>query len=62
MAVLTSDEKTYLVKVDWIQRWKMGWSMGALLPEGNGQNQSWQTDLGQSTTCDVISIKIFISN
>ena len=29
------------------QRWKKGWSTGALLPEGNGQNWSWQKDVGQ---------------
>ena len=29
------------------QRWKKGWSMGALLPDGNGQYHSCQKDLGQ---------------
>ena len=24
------------------QRWKKGWSTGVLLPEGNGQDHSWQ--------------------
>ena len=30
-----------------LQRCKKGWSMGALLPEGNGPNQSGQKDSGQ---------------
>ena len=34
-----------LVKEDHIQRSKKGWSAGALLQEGNGQNHSWQKDL-----------------
>ena len=29
------------------QRWKKGWSTGALLPEGTGQDHSCQKDLGQ---------------
>ena len=29
------------------QRWKKGWSTGALLQEGNGSNHSWQKDSGQ---------------
>ena len=29
------------------QRWKKGWSTGALLPEGYGPNHSWQKDSGQ---------------
>ena len=28
------------------QRCKKGWSMGALLPEGNGKNLFWQKNLG----------------
>ena len=27
-----------------LQRWKKGWSTGALLPEGNGPDHSWQKD------------------
>ena len=29
------------------QRCKKGWSMGALLPEGNGLDHSWQKDWGK---------------
>ena len=36
------------------QRCKNGWSTGALLPEGNGPNHSWQIDSSQiyRTCCD----------
>ena len=29
------------------QRWKKGWSTEALLPEGKGQDHSWQKDSSQ---------------
>ena len=43
------------------QRWKKGWSTGALLPEGNGQDHSCQKDLGQvyRACCDFYKMAIF---
>ena len=53
----------FIFEVSRYQRCKKGWSTGALLPEGNRPNPSWQKDSGQVyRTCRNFYKKGYLSN